>query len=134
NPAPVALQSRPGGLRRPDHVDRAPFSPRPPCCGTLGSCDILMHLSHVIRRRQMTTTRVKVAEGGRIVIPAEYRKRLGVQVGDNVILQLDDGEIRLFTVREAIRRAQEMVRRYVPEGVSLVDELIAERRAEAARE
>jgi AbrB family looped-hinge helix DNA binding protein len=82
----------------------------------------------------MTTTRVKVAEGGRIVIPAEYRKRLGVQVGDNVILQLDDGEIRLFTVREAIRRAQEMVRRYVPEGVSLVDELIAERRAEAARE
>ena len=59
----------------------------------------------------MTTTRVKVAEGGRIVIPAEYRKRLGVQVGDNVILQLDDGEIRLFTVREAIRRAQEMVAR-----------------------
>ena len=82
----------------------------------------------------MTTTRVKVAEGGRIVIPAEYRKRLGVQVGDNVILQLDDGEIRLFTVREAIRRAQEMVRRYVSEGVSLADELIAERRAEAARE
>ncbi len=82
----------------------------------------------------METTRVKVAEGGRVVIPAEYRKRLGLQVGDNVILQLDDGEIRLYTMREAIRRAQEMVRRYVPEGVSLVDELIAERRAEAARE
>ena len=82
----------------------------------------------------MQTTRVKVAEGGRVVIPAEYRKRLGLRVGDNVILQLDDGEIRLYTVREAIRRAQEMVRRYVPEGVSLVDELIAERRAEAARE
>ncbi len=82
----------------------------------------------------MQTTRVKVAEGGRVVIPAEYRKRLGVRAGDHVILQLDDGEIRLYTVREAIRRAQEMVRRYVPEGVSLVDELIAERRAEAARE
>ncbi len=82
----------------------------------------------------MQTTRVKVAEGGRVVIPAEYRKQLGLRAGDNVILQLDDGEIRLYTVREAIRRAQEMVRRYVPEGVSLVDELIAERRAEAARE
>jgi AbrB family looped-hinge helix DNA binding protein len=82
----------------------------------------------------MQTTRVKVAEGGRVVIPAEYRKQLGLRPGDNVILQLDDGEIRLYTVREAIRRAQEMVRRYVPEGVSLVDELIAERRAEAARE
>ncbi len=82
----------------------------------------------------MQTTRVKVAEGGRVVIPAEYRKQLGLQAGDNVILQLDDGEIRLYTVREAIRRAQEMVRRYVPEGVSLVDELNAERRREAARE
>jgi AbrB family looped-hinge helix DNA binding protein len=82
----------------------------------------------------MMTIRVKVAEGGRIVIPAEYRKRLGVRVGDDVILQLSDGEIRLFTIDEAIRRAQEMVRRYVPEGVSLADELIAERRAEAARE
>lgn len=82
----------------------------------------------------MNTTRVKVAEGGRIVIPAEYRKCLGVEIGDDVIVQLGDGELRLFTLDEAIKRAQEMVRRYVPEGVSLVDELIAERRAEAARE
>ena len=34
----------------------------------------------------------------------------------------------------AIKRAQEIVARYVPEGRSLADELIAERRAEAARE
>ncbi|MEM1310630.1 MAG: hypothetical protein AAGF98_14245 [Cyanobacteria bacterium P01_H01_bin.153] len=34
-------------------------------------------------------------------------------------------------VPEAIARIQAMVRRYVPEGHSLVDELIAERRAEA---
>lgn len=37
-------------------------------------------------------------------------------------------------VKKGIRRAQERVRRYVPEGVSLSDELIAERRAEARRE
>ena len=37
-------------------------------------------------------------------------------------------------IKKAIRRAQERVRRYVPEGVSLSDELIAERRAEARRE
>ncbi len=37
-------------------------------------------------------------------------------------------------VKKGIRRAQELVRRYVPEGVSLSDELIAERRAEARRE
>ncbi len=36
--------------------------------------------------------------------------------------------------KKGIRRAQERFRRYVPEGVNLVDELIAERRAEARRE
>ena len=78
--------------------------------------------------------RVRVSEGGRIVIPAEYRNALNMEVGDDVILCLADGEIHLFTPDEAIRRAQEMVRRYIPEGRSLSDELIAERRAEAARE
>ena len=78
--------------------------------------------------------RARLSEGGRIVIPAEFREALGLAVGDEVRLRLDDGEIRIFTLDHAIRRAQELVRRYVPEGVSLVDELIAERRAEAARE
>ena len=37
-------------------------------------------------------------------------------------------------IRERIRRVQEMMRPYIIPGVSIVDELIAERRAEAARE
>jgi AbrB family looped-hinge helix DNA binding protein len=76
----------------------------------------------------------KLSEGGRIVIPAEYRKALGLDAGDEVFLQLQDGEIRIYTLAQAVRRAQELVRRYVPEGRSLVDELIAERRLEAQRE
>jgi hypothetical protein len=43
-------------------------------------------------------------------------------------------EDRNRAIREGIRRAQQIVRRYVPEGHSLSDELIAERRAEAERE
>lgn len=82
----------------------------------------------------MDSVRVKIADGGRIVIPAEYRKRLGVQVGDDVILQIDDSEVHVFTIDEAIRRAQEIVRQHVPEGRLASEELIAERRAEAARE
>jgi AbrB family looped-hinge helix DNA binding protein len=78
--------------------------------------------------------RVRVTEGGQIVIPVEYREALGINVGDEIRLRLEDGELRLFTLAEAIRRIQEMVRAHVPEGVSLVDELIAERRAEAERE
>jgi hypothetical protein len=37
-------------------------------------------------------------------------------------------------VPDAIAKIQAMVRKYVPEGHSLVDELIADRRAEAERE
>ncbi|MBA2449263.1 MAG: AbrB/MazE/SpoVT family DNA-binding domain-containing protein [Chloroflexi bacterium] len=82
----------------------------------------------------MRVARAKLADGGRVVIPAEYRKALGLRTGDTVIMQLDDGEVRLFTLDRAIRRAQELVRQYIPEGRSLSDELIAERRTEAARE
>ena len=78
--------------------------------------------------------RSRVTEGGRIVIPAEFRRELGVEVGDEVRLMMQDGELRVFTLDQAIRRAQELVRRHVPEGTSLVDELIAERRAEAERD
>lgn len=82
----------------------------------------------------MTTARAKLAEGGRIVIPAEFRRALELEVGDAVILELEGGELRVMTLRQAIKRFQEAVRRYVPEGRSLVDELIVERRAEAERE
>jgi AbrB family looped-hinge helix DNA binding protein len=76
----------------------------------------------------------EIAPGGRVVLPAEFRKALGVSVGDSVVIELRDGELRLRSFDAAIRRAQETVRKYVPEGVSLADELIRERREEAARE
>src|SRR4051812_12340714 len=75
--------------------------------------------------------RTKVGEGGRVVLPAEFRKALGLCPGDTVTLMLVDGEIHIFTPEHTIKRAQEWVRSFVPEGRSLVDELIAERRAEA---
>jgi bifunctional DNA-binding transcriptional regulator/antitoxin component of YhaV-PrlF toxin-antitoxin module len=82
----------------------------------------------------MQFANARLGEGGRIVIPADFRIVLGMKVGDDVILALADGEVRVFTRTEAIRRAQEQVGRYIPADRSLADELIAERRAEAGRE
>jgi AbrB family looped-hinge helix DNA binding protein len=82
----------------------------------------------------MSTIRARVAEGGRIVIPAKYRRALGLEVGDEVILRLEAGELRVTSLAQAIRQAQDSVRRYVPEGRSLVAELLAERRREAGSE
>ena len=74
-----------------------------------------------------------IGEGGRLVIPAAYRKTLGLKPGDEVLLTLEDGEIRVVSTRQAIARAQTLLRRYVPKGRSLSEELIQERREEAAR-
>ncbi len=82
----------------------------------------------------MISIKTKIGEGGRVVVPAPYRKELGLKPGDDVILVLEDGEVRITTLPRVIQRAQEIVRRYNPEGRSLVDELIRERRDEAARE
>jgi AbrB family looped-hinge helix DNA binding protein len=78
----------------------------------------------------MTQVKTKIGEGGRIVIPAEYRQALGLQVGDEVILRLEGRELRIFTLNQAIKRAQELVSRSIPQERSLTDELIAERRRE----
>jgi AbrB family looped-hinge helix DNA binding protein len=77
---------------------------------------------------------VTINENGRIVIPAAMRKALKVKPGDELLLHLEDGDLHVTTRMQRIRKAQELVRRYVPEGVSLVDELIAERREAAKRE
>ncbi len=74
-----------------------------------------------------------IREGGRLVIPVAYRKALGLKPGDEVLLVLEDGEIRVVSKRQAITRAQTLLRRYIPEGRSLSEELIQERREETAR-
>ena len=77
--------------------------------------------------------KTKIREGGRLVIPAEYRKALGLKPRDEVLLSLEDGEIRVVSTRQAVARAQTLVRHYVPKGRSLSEELIKERREETAR-
>ena len=70
----------------------------------------------------------------RAVIPAAFRKALGINPGDEVILRLEDDELRITTMKRRIERAQRHLRKYVKPGVSLVDQLIAERREAAKRE
>jgi AbrB family looped-hinge helix DNA binding protein len=77
---------------------------------------------------------VKMGPGGRIVIPAEIRSRLALKTGDSLVITECAGEIRISTIEAGIRRAQALISQYVPADVSLADELIAERRAEAAHE
>jgi bifunctional DNA-binding transcriptional regulator/antitoxin component of YhaV-PrlF toxin-antitoxin module len=75
-----------------------------------------------------------VRKGGKIEFPIAFLQAMGVGEGDHVQLVSEGNVVRVLSRGAALRELQEEVRRYVPEGVSLVDELLAERRAEAARE
>ena len=79
-------------------------------------------------------TRIRVSQNGRVVIPAAFRKALGIRVGDEVIICVQDGELRITTMQRRIQRAQARARRYLKPGVSVVDELLAERRKAAEAE
>lgn len=83
---------------------------------------------------RMEAQRIKIVDGGKLVIPAAMRRELGFGTGDTVLVDIDDGELRVRSVSRAIERARAIVRRYVPESVGLADELIADRRREAERE
>ena len=76
----------------------------------------------------------KLDSGGRIVIPAPMRKAMKLEPGDDVQVALVEGELRIVGRDAAIARAQALVRKYIPGDVRLSDQLITERRAEAARE
>ncbi|MBO6639547.1 MAG: AbrB/MazE/SpoVT family DNA-binding domain-containing protein [Roseitalea sp.] len=71
---------------------------------------------------------------GRLVIPADLRELLAIGEGDEVSLSIEDGALVMRTRAGELARARAIVRQYVPEGVSLVDELIADRHADAARD
>jgi AbrB family looped-hinge helix DNA binding protein len=79
--------------------------------------------------------RTRINEQGRIVIPAECRSAAGLNPGDELIVEaIGEGELRLCSKEQALKRAQAMVAPYLPKGRDLVQEFIDERRADAARE
>jgi bifunctional DNA-binding transcriptional regulator/antitoxin component of YhaV-PrlF toxin-antitoxin module len=79
-------------------------------------------------------TRLKMAANGRLVIPLEFRKALGVTAGGELILSWEDDGLRIATIKQNLERAQRHARKYAKPGVSVVDEFIKERREAAKRE
>jgi hypothetical protein len=76
------------------------------------------------------STHIKMDASGRIRIPAEFRKRLGWEAeSKDITIILDEHGMRIESIDEAIKKAQSIVKKYTQKnGVSLVDELLAERR------
>jgi AbrB family transcriptional regulator, stage V sporulation protein T len=77
----------------------------------------------------------KVIKGGKVVIPAELRRELGFKDGDTLVVERVGNSAVFKTYEQVVREVQAEVKRLIgPYEGSIVDELIAERRAEAAAE
>lgn len=83
----------------------------------------------------MAAVRTRVSESGRLSIPAEFRKAVGLEHGGAVVVELDGREIRIRTVDEVVDRAQALTRQLLggrPD--ASVDAFLVERHREAERE
>ena len=76
---------------------------------------------------------IQVSAQGRLVIPVALRRALGFQPGDKLIAYQEDGRLVLEKSTTIERRLKQRFD-HIPQSESLVDELIAERRAEVHRE
>jgi AbrB family looped-hinge helix DNA binding protein len=81
-----------------------------------------------------TESITRINENGRVVIPASFRRALGIRTGDTIVLRIENDELRITTLRQRLAKAQQIVRKHITPTTSLVDELIAERREAARRE
>jgi AbrB family looped-hinge helix DNA binding protein len=78
--------------------------------------------------------RLRVGENGRVAIPAAVRRALGVEIGDEIILEQENGEFRITTQQRRIERARRRIRQYIKPGTPVVEEFLADRRKAARRE
>ena len=76
---------------------------------------------------------VLIAAQGRMVIPAHLRKEFKLKTGERLIAR-KQGESLVFERPETVKRRLQERFKALPTDVSLVDELIAERREAAVRE
>lgn len=86
-------------------------------------------LRELLLREPPHYEKLRLGDGGRVVIPAAMREEMGVKPGDTLIADVKDGELRLISRRMALRQAQAKLSGYRKPGESVVEEFLAERRA-----
>jgi bifunctional DNA-binding transcriptional regulator/antitoxin component of YhaV-PrlF toxin-antitoxin module len=77
---------------------------------------------------------LKIGKDGRLLIPAAARALMDLGDDGQVNAYVEDGELHVISPRAALTKIQEIMRPYRSETHSIVDEFIAEKRLEAARE
>lgn len=64
-----------------------------------------------------------INDGGRILIPANIRKALNLNIGDELLLKVEEDEIHMIPLSKAVQQAQDLIRQYNKDGLKLTDML-----------
>ena len=63
------------------------------------------------------------------------RRQLGLSAGSQVLVKVEEsGTLQVTSRAQALAKVREEIRKYIPAGQDLAEELIRDRRAEAERE
>ena len=76
----------------------------------------------------------QVDDQGRILIPSSLRKTLAIRPGAEVLLSVRGTTLSVETRERKLKAIQKRLAALKPKGIDMADELIKERRREAARE
>lgn len=82
----------------------------------------------------MDTERVILDKHGRILIPSRMRKQMGWEAGQRLTISVGKYGLQVLSQKQAIQEIQDELRRRIPPGRSIVDELIRDRREEVRRD
>ncbi len=83
----------------------------------------------------MSILHSQIESDGRVKLPPQIMDELELEAGNELEFRVNNGSVRILpTVHERVRRSQERVNKYIQPGISIVDELIADRRSEAENE
>jgi AbrB family looped-hinge helix DNA binding protein len=79
----------------------------------------------------MKSMAVRVSESGRMNLPSEVRKALGLKGPGHVILTMDDDILTVRSMAQALEHVRALARPYAPRDRLASEDLIAERRQES---
>ena len=83
----------------------------------------------------MQTYTTRLEKSGRILIPAAVRRHLGLSEGSQVLVKVEEsGALQVTSRSQALAKARVEIRKYIPAGRDLAEQLIRDRRAEVERE
>lgn len=79
----------------------------------------------------MQQRHAKIGQGGRLIIPAIYRKALNLHIGDELILKLEGDEIHIFRQSQALQRIRTAVKKGAAKKINHTDDFITIRKQDS---